>query len=252
MLEPVAFFIGKIPIYWYGIMVACGFIAATLHLGLLGKRCGHPFDKMPDAYLLWLMIGGIIGARITYVIANFEDFKYNLSTIIRVDQGGLIFYGGVVGAIIAGLILSKIRKDLLLPTFDFFLTALPLGHTFGRIGCLLRGCCYGKETDCWCGIHLYGETIARYPAQLFEALGNLAIYVLLTWFFMRKKISGVVTALYMLLYGTLRFCNEFLRGDERERLLSLSIAQWISLVMIVGGSAMLWLVQRKQSSINIR
>ncbi len=248
MLEPVAFHIGNIAIYWYGIMVACGFLAATFHLYFTSKIRGGVFIDMPDAYLLWIMLGGIIGARAAYVIANFQDFKDNLPDIIRLDHGGLIFYGGFIGALIAGLIVLKLRKDPLVETLDFFISALPLGHAFGRIGCLLRGCCYGKATDFVCSIHLYNETIARHPTQLYEALGNFLIYIILTFLFIRKKSSGLVTACYMMLYGSLRFLNEFLRGDERERFLSLSIAQWISLLLVGGGLILLVSTQLKQAT----
>lgn len=234
-MDPVCFYIGSRPVYWYGIMVAAGFLAAVAHLTILGIRENRPATFGSDL-AFWLMLSGIIGARIAYVGANINDYLQDPLAMIRVDQGGLIYYGGFIGAFIAGIIFARIKQLNILALADYVVSALPLGHAFGRIGCFLNGCCFGSVSDLPWSIWLHGAN--RHPVQLYEAFLNLAIYTLLLLAYRRRKRNGEILAIYCLTYPLGRFLLEFLRGDERLGWHGISYAQIISLVLAAAGLTM--------------
>jgi len=257
------------PIQWYGLMFAGGFLAAVLHWAWLGKRTKRPAGLGSDLGL-WIMIGGVLGARAAYVLANWKDhFAANPADIIRVDQGGLVFYGGFVGGVTACVIISLFKRDKSTYTLrgqtrsertwslgDFAVTALPLGHAFGRFGCWMHGCCHGRQTDGPLGIptKFYSdsgqlmETLSCYPVQLFEVAGLLVLYVLTTVFYLRNQIPGRVFAFYTMAYALLRFGNEFFRGDDRlNTFAGLNAAQTTALVLFVAGAALFaWFTRRER------
>jgi len=240
-MNPVCFHIGNHPIYWYGVMVAIAFLAAVAHWNLLAAKGGRP-QGYGSELGFWIMLSGIIGARIAYVIANFQAFAAHPIDIIRIDQGGLIFYGGFIGAVGAVAVFARFRKDPLLWVGDLSVSALPLGHGIGRIGCFMNGCCYGTETCMPWGVYL--EEATRHPTQLYEAGFNFLLYAVLLLVYRRKRQDGIVLATYLMLYPAGRFALEFLRGDERQHLAWLSIAQVVSILLFVCGLG-LWLWIRR-------
>ena len=246
-MSPICIHIGSHPIYWYGIMMALAFIAGLLHWQWLGHRTGRDTSLASDL-AFWLMIGGILGARVAYVISNFNYFMAAPQEIIRVDQGGLIFYGGFIGGALAFLILAKWRHIKVADLADFTITALPLGHALGRIGCFLNGCCGGCAAP---PSSFLAAGLSHYPVQIYEAIFNLGVYGLLTWYFLYKRDNkfGSVAALYLMTYPVGRFLLEFIRGDERMRVgTELDVAQIISLALILVGIALWWVTHRRHEN----
>jgi phosphatidylglycerol:prolipoprotein diacylglycerol transferase len=222
-------------------MMACAFLVCMAHLAALAKKDGRPSSLVSDLGL-WIMIGAILGARTSYVIANWSDFAASPGLIFRVDQGGLIYYGGLFGATLATIIFARVRREPLWSLWDFIATALPLGHAIGRIGCFLNGCCYGSVCDLpW---SIYAEGARRHPVQLYEAFGNLAIYALINWLYRRRQRDGRLAALYLILYPLLRFIAEWVRGDVRQHWLGLTMAQDISLGIMAIGFLLWFLLPR--------
>jgi len=234
--NPVCFHLGARPIYWYGIMVALAFLAGVLHLTWLARKTGRPETAGSDIGF-WLMLSGVIGGRVAYIMANYRDYLADPWTIIRVDQGGLIFYGGFIGAMMAGIIYSRVKREPFLVFSDYVITALPLAHALGRLGCFLNGCCYGSITLLPWRVFVNGTP--RHPVQLYEALLGLMVYGVLLWAYGRVKIPGRVLAVYLMLYPVGRFIVEFWRGDPRQHGFGLTVAQNISLVLFAAGVA-LW------------
>lgn len=230
--------IGRITIYWYGVMFATAFIAAVVHWHGLARRDNRPAGIGVDL-ALWLLISGIIGARVAYVASDFARFRQTPLEIIRIDEGGLIFYGGFIGASLALIVFARVRREPLWSMADFAITAVPLGHAFGRIGCFLNGCCFGTPTTAPWGMALFDAV--RHPTQLYEAGFNALVYALLLGLYLRKRRDGTVFAAYLMLYPAGRFFFEFLRGDERVTGFGLNVAQELSLILIVVG-ALLWIV----------
>ncbi|MEI6169050.1 MAG: prolipoprotein diacylglyceryl transferase [bacterium] len=243
-MNPVCFHIGSHPVYWYGVMMALAFMAGLLHWQWLGHRTRRDTSLASDL-AFWLMVGGILGARTAYVISNFTYFRAAPQEIIRVDQGGLIFYGGLIGGILAFFILTTWRHLKASDLADFTVTALPLGHALGRVGCFLNGCCGGCEAA---PSSFLAAGLSHYPVQLYEACFNLGVYGLLTWYFINRRgtRTGSVVALYLMTYPVGRFLLEFIRGDDRMRVYGgLDVAQLISLALIGIGIA-LWGYTRKK------
>jgi len=250
-MDPVCFTLFGRPIYWYGLLLALGFGAGLLHLAWLDRRDGRPPGFASDL-LFWVILGGIAGARAAYVFGNWRAFAETPGLILRVDKGGLVFYGGFFGAAAAAALFARRRQVALLPLFDALLSALPLGHAFGRIGCFINGCCHGaphegslacvypRHSPAWWSQFESGRLGAEaaaalpvWPVQLFEAAANVLLYLLFLLILRRRPVPGTLLALYFFLYPAIRFGLEFLRGDQADRVVfqGLTSAQWVSLAL---------------------
>ncbi|NLB56742.1 MAG: prolipoprotein diacylglyceryl transferase, partial [Lentisphaerae bacterium] len=225
-MNPVCFHLLGRPIYWYGVMFALAFLAGVLNWHLILRKEGRRTDLAADL-AFWLMLSGIIGARLAYVFANLHSyFPENPTSVFRIDEGGLVFYGGLITAGITVFFMARRYKQPLLKFLDFVITALPLGHALGRVGCFINGCCYGSKTNVPWAVVLDG--VHRHPVQLYEAGINLLIYVALLVLYFKRKKDGLVLACYLIVYSVTRFILEFVRGDERLCWLGLDFAQWVS------------------------
>lgn len=243
-MDRVCFFIGNWPIYWYGVLMAAAFMACMLHLTALGRRAGYPPDFGADL-TLWLMLAGVLGARLAYVIANAGEFARHPLDIARIDQGGLVFYGGFIGACLVFIGFARRHRQPLWGLADYAVTALPLGHAIGRLGCFLNGCCFGAASDVpWA---VWVEGARRHPTPLYETGWNLIVYAVLLTAYFRRPRPGRVFALYLLVYPVGRFLMEGVRGDERLRWLGLTVAQEVSVALILTGLA-LWRLLPKADS----
>lgn len=240
-MHPVFIEIFGRPIYWYGVLTAAGFLAAVVHWSMLARRHGR--DPAIGSELgIWIMVGGILGARVAFVLANLPAYLEAPMDIIRIDKGGLIYYGGFIGASLAVILMAHLRKERLWDFADFVVTAVPLGHAVGRVGCFLNGCCYGTACDLPWAVSF--DSVARHPTQLYETAFNLLLYGLLLWIYPRRKRAGAVFALYMQAYGLGRFIIEFVRGDDRMQWFGLSVAQQVSIGVFLAGCALWWLLPR--------
>jgi len=236
--------IGGYPIAWFGVMMVVAFFSGLISWNLLGRREGRDINFCSDL-LLWVMVGGIVGGRLAYVASDFRYFMAQPVRILLLNQGGLIYYGGFIGAGVGILLFARQKRERLLPLLDFVITSVPLGHIFGRIGCFLNGCCYGARYDGLFSVRYpadseYAPTgFSVHPVQLYEAAANLVVYGLLLWMYRHRRRDGQVLALYLTTYPVIRFLLEFLRGDERERW-GLTVAQDVSVALFVVGVG-LWI-----------
>jgi phosphatidylglycerol---prolipoprotein diacylglyceryl transferase len=259
-MYPHLFSLGPIHVHAYGFMMAMGFAAGLLHWIWLGRARGYSRATCTDLMIL-VMVSGILGGRLAFVFENLDRFLARPQEIVRLDQGGLVFYGGLVLSAFAVLLFARRRKLAFIPLVDFTLTAVPLSHAFGRIGCFLNSCCYGVRcTAAGCGLafpkfslpwHAHYEagligpqapaSLPVHPVQLYEAGFNLVVYVLLLWLYRGNKRAGLVAAAYLVLYACGRFLLEFLRGDHGERagLAGLSVGQLVSLPLFGVGLVVL-------------
>lgn len=226
-MHPVLFTIGNFTIYSYGVLVAIGFFAGMQYMAKYS--CLVPVQKQQlYDFLFYLILCAIAGARLFYVLTNLDFFLMHPVDIIKVWEGGLVFYGGFLAVVIFAYFYCRNKKIDLPKLADIAAPALALGHFFGRIGCFLSGCCYGRECDFALAVN------DRHPTQLYESLGNLAIFFILHNIVKKEHKKGLVFACYMFMYSVLRFFVEFFRGDDRGAFTAgLSIAQIISLAMIL-------------------
>jgi phosphatidylglycerol:prolipoprotein diacylglycerol transferase len=139
-----------------------------------------------------------------------------------IQHGGLVYYGGLIGATIAGMIYIHWKKMPLWKTADVFAPSIALGSVFGRIGCLLNGCCYGRSCSLPWAItfpeghetHPFGQSaMPVHPTEIYDALLNFVLYVFLAWLFRRKKFDGQIFTTYLILYAVFRSIAEYFRGD---------------------------------------
>ena len=227
----------------YGACMATGFLLCWM---LIEKLSGR---KDLSNLLLSLMIGGVAGSRIAYVIEHWQaEFASNPAAIIRVDQGGLMFYGGFILSFVIFFVWCFLKRENPLKLADLLAAVIPLGHAFGRIGCFFYGCCYGRDSDAWCAVtfpmgspswYEHGRRmVSVLPTQLFEAAALLVLFGLLMWMWRRtRRHSGLILGTYLCGYAVIRFGIEILRGDPRAAVGPFSISQAISIDMLIIGAS---------------
>lgn len=266
-MHSALFSIGPVTVRAYGLCMALGFMFGWICASRLCKKTGQPSEWL-SSFLSWLMISAVVGARTAYVIEHWRaEFADNPAAIIRVDQGGLMFYGGLIGAALTLVLYARLIRKPVFAITDLVLAVVPLGHALGRIGCFFHGCCYGRLTDGWWGVHFpqYSpawyeqlnanpplitaqatESLAVIPTQLIEAAANLLLFIVLFRLYPSLHLKrGRITGLYLTGYATLRFLIEYLRGDPRYAIGPFSIGQTISLALFLFG---LFLILRPKDS----
>jgi phosphatidylglycerol:prolipoprotein diacylglycerol transferase len=251
-VHPIAFQLGSLTIHWYGVMIALAFLFGLWTATLRARRENISGEKIADI-VLWLMIGGILGARAVYVTTYWkEEFASQpLSEIFMIQHGGLVYYGGLIGATIAATIYIRWKKLPLWKIADILAPSIALGSVFGRTGCLLNGCCYGRPTDLPWGIRFPADHptggVPVHPTEIYDGLLNLILYFFLAWLFRHKKFDGQIFATYLLCYAVTRSFVEYFRGDytNLHYHLGLTPAQWISVPIFVAGLALAVILSKR-------
>lgn len=259
------FDIGPLTVHWYGVMMALGFMAGLLTWTIVGRGSKRSFNYCSDL-MFWVMVSGIAGARVAYVVSEWSHYMHNPLSILRVDQGGLIYYGGFIGSGVALYVFAKRHGESILSLMDFVATAVPLAHAFGRVGCFLNGCCFGRVCEGVPGVrfpaqslvwwdHVSSGQVLRFsahslpvhPVQLYEASLNIGVYLLILWHYRRRRHEGSTTALYLLTYPVARFVLELFRGHERVRWFGMPVAQHVSIALFITGIALfIWSRKNKK------
>ena len=246
-----------LPIKTYGFCMALGFLAAWQILSWLCRHTGRQVEPLSNLLML-MMFCGIIGARIEYVREFWgREFASNPLAVFKVWEGGLVFYGGLILAILVFVIWCRVRRERMAPVADLFVTVIPLAHAFGRVGCFFFGCCYGCRSESACAVAFprhspaWGAQVEKglisntapsalpvLPTQLFEAAADLCLFAGLLYIFLRnwKNRPGVTTGCYLAGYACIRFGIEYLRDDMRQQVGALSIGQTISIGLLLLGS----------------
>jgi phosphatidylglycerol---prolipoprotein diacylglyceryl transferase len=233
--------LGPVTLQTFGIMFALGFIAAGAVLGRRLKELGKPSDWAYEVVIAAL-VGGIIGARVNFVIENYDDVNGDLLGNIF-SGSGLVWFGGAVGGAIGVLLWAWWRKMLHLTLLDMCAVPLSVGYAIGRIGCQVSGDGdYGTAWDGpWAMAYPNGTKpidTPVHPTPIYETLAmGLVAYFL--WRLRDRVQPGILFAIYLVLAGTERLLVEFIRRNSTE-LLGLTQPQLISVVMIAAGAV--WLV----------
>jgi len=251
-VHPIAFYLGSLPIRWYGVMMALAFMAGLWTATLRARRVNVAGEIVSDI-TLWVMLGGILGARFVYVTTYWKtEFAGGpFSEVFMVQHGGLVYYGGLIGSTLAAVIYILWEKLPLWKILDIFAPSIALGSVFGRIGCLLNGCCYGRACDLPWAIHFPAEHethgAAVHPTEIYDALLNLVLYVFLAWLFRRKKFDGQIFATYLIVYAVFRSIAEYFRGDYPTDHVhaGLTSAQLVSVPIFVVGLALAAMLSRR-------
>lgn len=233
-------------------------LAVAFLVGIYLAKQEAARSKLPKEILfdlgLYILISSIVGARLLYVLLNLDFFLSFPSKVILLNEGGLVFYGGFITAIVVGF-WYVIKKELpLFKVADLVAPSVAVGQSIGRIGCLLYGCCYGCPTTLPWGMRFeagspaydhYGSLLLH-PTQIYSSLVNLSIFIVLVLRRPKARFEGEITLLYLILYSLSRFMIEIFRGDNPEALLSLTHPQWLSL--IIGISAgIVYLIKKNET-----
>ena len=294
-MHPILFhvpFIG-LPVHTYGVMIATGFLVGIFVASREARRMGEYEEEALD-FAFWALIGGMVGARIYFIAVNWQQYfitnpfvtvkflPFRIPAVFAVWQGGLVFWGGALGGVLAFLIYVHKHKLHLGKFADLVILALPIGHFFGRLGCFSAGCCWGESC-----FHLdagkvvanisgaayfppdalayssllrsadpetmrlmtkLGSTLPLYPVQLYESFGELIIFLLLVLITSRKWFHGQVALSFFILYPILRSILELFRGDpERGYIIKnvLSVGQGTSILVALSAIGILFYLRHK-------
>ena len=265
-MYPELFRIGNFPINTYGVFLAVAFLCAILIAVRLARRDGLPAEKIYDL-CLWMLLAGLVGSKILMLFTE-PDYRDNPALFLSLDflRSGGVWYGGLLGAVLAGYFLMKRYKLPWWKTADACAPGIAIGNFFGRQGCFAAGCCWGKPTTLPWGVkfseaghQITGVPIDAHlhPTQLYESFGMLLVFLFLLWLHKRKRFDGQVILAYALLYSAIRFAIEFVRDDPRgdifglTSLTGLSTSQLISLVIGIWALILLIRRRRRANSVNL-
>ncbi len=240
-IDPVLLRVGGLEVRYYGLIFALGFLFAYFFLRWwAGKGRIKNFSKENvDPFLFYVIMGVVLGARLFYVIFyNLSYYLENPTEIIAVWRGGLSFHGGLVGGLLGGLLYSRIKKIPALQLADASAIPLAFGLIFGRIANFINGELYGRVTSVsWC-VQFPGAEGCRHPSQIYEALKNLFITIVLWNLKDRKHPDGFLFGMFVVLYSFIRFFIEFVREPDPQLglvLFGLTMGQVLNIVMFMIG-----------------
>lgn len=251
-MHPVLFKIGPVAIYSYGLMLALGFLTGIYLAKQEAVRLGIGKEIIYDLGL-YTLISGILGARILYVLVNLESYTSSPLKILLLNEGGLVFYGGLILACIVGFLFIRKKRLSFFRVADIVAPSIAVGESIGRIGCLLYGCCYGHPTSLPWGISFEPDSPAwsqygsmyLHPTQIYSSLSNLAIFIILTLRRRNSRFEGEIILFYLMLSSLGRFMIENLRGDNPEFFLTLTISQCLALLIGITAGIVYLLKKRR-------
>ncbi|MDR0913653.1 MAG: prolipoprotein diacylglyceryl transferase [Oscillospiraceae bacterium] len=242
----------------YSIFALIGFFSGAVVVLLRRKKYPlAPFDIL--ALFGVIIVGVIVGSKILYIITRLpgiiKNFGYLFTDFQKFSDayfGGMVFYGGLIGAAVAAFGYCRYMKVDFSQVCLLFVPIIPLIHGIARIGCFFAGCCYGIHTPAPWGVaftHSLGAPngVTLLPVQLYEAALNLIIFAALMLYTRKPRNVKNVLAIYMVSYGIVRFVLEFFRGDAiRGVFMGISTSQVISLILIAGGLFLVFAAQKRE------
>lgn len=239
-MRPELFNIFGFHIYGYGLMIAIGIIcAAYIFTKNAGKR-GYNEDKIFNLIILTVIMG-VIGGKLLFIITEIEDIINDPSILLEFGNGFVIYGAIILGALTVFLYCKK-KKWSSLEVLDCLVPAVAIAQGFGRMGCLLAGCCYGAETNFPLsivfprGVNSLAPTgIHLNPTQIYSSIFDFALGIFLLWYLKKKKDKGKTFGLYVIIYSIGRFIIEFLRNDPRGNVGVLSTSQFIAIFTLIIG-----------------
>lgn len=250
-MHPVLVKIGPITIYTYGFMIALGFL---IGISLASRQAER--EGIDPAYISDLgfnsLIAAIVGSRLLFVALSWRDFSGDLLRIFKIWEGGLVFYGGLILAILTMFYFIRKKGLALWQTMDILAPSVAIGQGIGRLGCFAAGCCYGKETDLpWAVTFTNPNSLAPigkplHPTQLYATVDLFLIFGLLVLIRRSKKYHGQIVACYLVFVSIHRFFIEFLRADDRGTVRMLSTSQFISVILFVLGIVLFFILSKKE------
>ncbi len=249
-MYPTLYTIGPLAFYSYTVMLAIAVLVGVFFTIWKNEAQENPYP-ITTIGGLWVFLGGLLGARVWWILQY--DSPWVLYKALVVWQGGLVYYGGLVGGVVGGLLYLKYCRVPILQVGDLILPQVPLAHAVARFGCFLNGCCWGTITDRVWGVSfpkgssLFDhqvhsgiiqsdalQTAAVHPTQLYEMAGLILVFFAMRYLSNKPHPPGGILFLYPLLYGVMRFVVEIFRGDTERPYYGLTLSQGVSIGMVVG------------------
>jgi phosphatidylglycerol:prolipoprotein diacylglycerol transferase len=242
-MYPILFRIWNFPVNTYGVFLALAFLGAIFVTVRLGVRDGLPRERIYDL-CLWLLLSSLVGSKLLMLFTEpeYREHPHLLFSLDFLRSGG-VFFGGLIGAVIAAYVLMRRWNLPWWKTADACAPGIALGNFFGRQGCFAAGCCWGKPTNLPWGVQFTeaGHEVTDvpidahlHPTQLYESFAMLIVFFFLLWLHKKKRFSGQVILTYAVLYATVRFFIEFVRDDPRGDIFGLTTLTGLSTSQLIG------------------
>lgn len=234
------FSIGPFTVYGYGLMIAIGILLAYLTFEARAVRKNISRDEVFEITIVCLL-SGLFGAKLLYWLTRLSDIIRDPSFLIATLTDGFVVLGGIGGGLLGGFIYTRIKKVSFMERFDLAIPSVALAQGFGRIGCFLAGCCYGREVKGWFSVTFKNSEyapngVALFPSQLCSAALDFFLYIILISLHRHTDRKGICSGTYLILYGIGRFIMEFFRGDaERGSIGMLSTSQFLCIFVFILG-----------------
>jgi len=224
--------IGPFTLHSYGVLIALGVVLSLFWMTRMAQQTGFPPAEKVFDLVFVTVLAGFVGSRVFYVIQEGDWYWQHPLEIFQIWKGGLVYYGGMILAFLGFFLYVRTRRLPFLAATDFTIPFIALTHGFGRVGCFLNGCCFGR---------------GNYPVQLTEAFFNFGLaFLLIQLYLSRRRFAGQVTALYLILYPAGRFGLEYFRGDQMPWLATLTLHQVLSLIFILVGILLYGICRRRR------
>ena len=264
-VNPVAFTLGSIEVYWYGLLIASAIVLSVVLAVKQAKKLYFPETLVYDTVLM-IIPCAIIGARLYFVACNWDYYGQDLRRIFDFRSGGLAIYGGVILVFIGGIVMCRIRKIPFRELADYCVVYLPLGQAIGRWGNFFNQECFGTNTTLPWGmtsatVESYLRTSSEcttlvstmpvHPTFLYESLADLAIFFILLYIRKHSKVPFETSCAYFALYGTARFFIEGLRTDSLYiGNTGIRTSQFLSLILVI--AALLYIAYARANKLQKR
>lgn len=237
-MYPILLQIGSLKIHTYGVFIALAFLVGIVLAFREARRMGEQPDKILDL-AFYVIVAAIVGSRLLYIIIYYEYYLENPLDILKIWNGGLVFYGGFIPALLVAVWYIRKNSMPMWKVTDIVAPSIAVGQAIGRIGCFFAGCCFGRETTLpWAVVFNHPECLAKqgvplHPTQLYSSANAFLIFLILTFVKRFKKFDGLLIWLYVLLYAITRSFIELFRGDARGAVVGgvLSTSQFIAIIM---------------------
>jgi len=247
--DPVAFQVFSVDIRWYSLSYIFGLIFGWIYCQKILIK-DNLKKKLFDDYILYIIIGIIIGGRLGYVIIyNPIYYIANLKEILMIWNGGMSFHGALIGITISTIIFCKKNNENIFYFLDLVSLSAPIGIFFGRISNFINSELYGRETDVvWSVKFIQVDNLDRHPSQIYEAFFEGIVLFIILNFLYKKSIyrPGITSSLFLIFYSIFRFTIEFLREPDAQIGLvysNMTMGQIISILTIMIGLILIYFLK---------
>ncbi len=271
-MHPILFHIGSFAVHSFGVMLMIAFALGVYRAYRAAGRLA-PVEKQSDPLpnpspskgrealgapeaadvldvSVWMILAGVIGARLMFVIIDWNDYRGHPGTWFALWEGGISFHGGLIGGLAAMLIYAWRRRISILKLGDLLVPSVMLGYAIGRIGCFLNGCCYGAPTTMPWGVVFHDDglvTQPSHPTQIYASLMSFAFFAGLVWLERRKVFDGQIIGWYLILAAVERFVMEIWRAGYTSTIVAFGLTdvQFLCITLVVIGAGCLWTFRRR-------